>query len=147
MITDSLLQLSTAQVLTGITDTNALSTNTIPLTVARDMGEGAPLYGHFVLTVAVTNGTSTQFEIIAASDEGLTSDIMVLGSTGAIPTAQLTLGKELAVTLRPLMGQLGQKYIGARYTVVGTNNAGKVTAQITNQIADGKKFYAANQMM
>jgi hypothetical protein len=143
MICDNLLLFSTAQVLTGITDTSAVSTDSADLSVARDIGEGEPLFGHFNITTGVTNGTSTEFEIISATDAALTSGIISLGTTGPIATADLTQYKSLSCALRPLIGLTGARYIGARYTVVGTNLAGAVTARIVSDIQDGKKFYAS----
>lgn len=142
MITDKLLRVSTDQVVT-LTDTSALSTDTIDLSVARDIGEGEELYMNFAMTTAAVGGTSTQFEVIIADDAALTSNVTVVGSSGAIATANLTLGKNIAVRINPLVGSLGKRYMGARYTVVGTNSAGKVTADIVHTIQDGKKFYAS----
>lgn len=142
MITDKLLRVSEDQVVT-LTDTSAVSTDKIDLGTARDIGEGKTLYMNFAVTTAVAGGTSTQFEVITASDAALTADIAVLGSTGAVATAGLTLGTNLVVPFRPLVGSKGQRYIGARYTVVGTNSAGKVTADVVEAIQDGKKYYAS----
>lgn len=143
MITDGLLRVSENQVLTSITDTSAVSTDKIDLGVARDIGEGEDLYGVFTITTAVTDGTSTKFEIIAASDSGLTTNIVVLGDTGAILTASLTLYSRFAVKLKPILASKGQRYLGARYTVVGTNSTGKVTTDFVKDPGDGMKFYAS----
>lgn len=142
MITDKLLRVSEDQVVT-LTDTSAVSTDKIDLGTARDIGEGKELYMNFAITTAVAGGTSTQFEVITASDAALSSNVVVLGSTGAVATASLTVGTNLVVPFRPLVGSKGQRYVGARYTVVGTNSAGKVTADVVEAIQDGKKFYAS----
>lgn len=143
MITDINLRISTDQVLTGITDTSALSTNSIDLTQARDIGEGKELYMNFAITTGVTNGTSTEFQIVIADDAALTSNLVVIASSGAVATASLPIGTHVPVPIPPKPGSLGKRYIGARYVVVGTNNAGKVTADIVEAIQDGKKFYAS----
>jgi len=142
MITDKLLRVSTDQVVT-LTDTSAVSTDTIDLSVARDIGEGEDLYMNFAITTAVAGGTSTKFEAIIADDAALTTNVEVIGATGAIATADLVLGKNVAVRLNPLIGSKGRRYLGARYTVVGANSAGKVTTDIVTTIQDGKKFYAS----
>ena len=138
MITDSLLRVSEDQALT----TTAVSTNTVDLSVARDMGEGTTLYMNFAVTEALANGTSVTFEVITSASANLGSPT-VIGSSAAIVTASLTLGKNIVVTLNPEIAGKGQRYLGARYTVAGTMNAGKVTADIVETIGDGQKFYAS----
>ena len=139
MITDKLLRVSDAQAVT----TTAVSTDTVDLSVARDMGEGGDLYMNFAMTEAFAGGTSTNFEVIIADNAALSSNVVVIGASGAIVTASLTLGTNVAVRLNPQIASLGKRYLGARYTVSGTNTAGKVTADIVTDVQDGKKFYAS----
>lgn len=138
MITDKLLRVSEAQAVT----TTAVSTNTIDLGVARDIGEGMDLTMNFAVTEAFAGGTSTAFEVIIATDAALSAGVEVVSSSGAKVTADLTLGKNIQVRINPLPNK-GKRYMGARYTVVGTNSAGKVTADMVLDIQDGKKFYAS----
>ena len=138
MIIDSLLRVSEDQALT----TTAVSTNTVDLSVARDMGEGTTLYMNFAITEALANGTSVTFEVITSASANLGTPT-VIGSSAAIVTASLTLGKNIVVTLNPDIAGKGQRYLGARYTIAGTFNAGKVTADIVETIGDGRKFYAS----
>lgn len=139
MITDKNLRVSTDQAVT----TTAVSSDTIDLSVARDIGEGHDLYMNFAMTEAFAGGTSTNFEVIIADNAALSSNVVVVGASGAIATAGLTLGTNVAVRINPLIGSLGKRYVGARYTVSGTNTAGKVTADIVETIQDGKKYYAS----
>lgn len=143
MITDDLLRVSEDQVLTGITDTSALSTDKIDLSLARDIGEGEPLYMNFAITTAVTVGTSTRFEVVIADDAALTTNVESVGDSGAIATANLTLGKNIVVPIRPNIASRGRRYMGCRYTVVGTNTTGKVTADLVHGIQGGRKFYSS----
>ena len=138
MITDALLRVSEDQALT----TTAVSTNTIDLSVARDVGEGTSLYMNFAVTEALANGTSVTFEVITSASANLGTPT-VIGSSAAIVTASLTLGKNIVVTLNPDIAGKGQRYLGARYTIAGTFNAGKVTADIVETIGDGQKYYAS----
>ena len=138
MITDKLLRVSEDQALT----TTAVSTNTIDLSVARDVGEGTPLYMNFAVTEALANGTSVKFEVISSAAANLGSPT-VIGSTDAILTAALTLGKNVVVRINPDIAGKGQRYLGARYTIAGTFNAGKVTADVVETIGDGRKYYAS----
>ena len=139
MITDQLLRVSTAQAVT----TTAVSTDTVDLSVARDIGEGQDLFMNFAVTEAFAGGTSTNFEVIIADNAALSSNVQVIGASGAIVTASLPLGTNVAVRLNPLIGSLGKRYLGARYTVSGTNSAGKVTADVVMDIQDGRKSYAS----
>ena len=139
MITDKLLRVSDAQAVT----TTAVSTDTVDLSVARDIGEGQDLFMNFAVTEAFAGGTSTNFEVIIADNAALSSNVQVIGASGAIVTASLPLGTNVAVRLNPLIGSLGKRYLGARYTVSGTNSAGKVTADMVMDVQDGKKFYAS----
>ena len=138
MITDSLLRVSEDQAVTS----TAYSTNTIDLSVARDIGEGTPLYMNFAVTTALANGTSVKFEVITSASASLGTPT-VIGSSAVIATAALTLGKNIVVRLNPDIAGKGQRYLGARYTVAGTFNAGKVTADVVETIGDGQKYYAS----
>ena len=138
MITDSLLRVSEDQAVTS----TAVSTNTIDLVVARDIGEGTPLYMNFAVTTAMAGGTSIKFEVITSANANLSSPT-VIGSSDAILTAALTAGKNVVVRLNPEIAGKGQRYLGARYTVSGTYSSGKITADVVETIGDGRKFYAS----
>ena len=138
MITDKLLRVSEDQALT----TTAFSTNTIDLGVARDLGEGTALYMNFAVTTALANGTSVQFEVVSSANANLGTPT-VIGSSDAILTAALTAGKNVVVRINPDIAGKGQRYLGARYTIAGTFNAGKVTADVVETIGDGQKYYAS----
>lgn len=139
MITDKLLRVSEAQAVT----TTAVSTDTVDLSVNRDIGEGEALYMNFAVGTAFAGGTSTAFEVIVADNAALSSNVQVVGSSGPVLTAALTAGSMFAVRINPLIGSTGKRYFGARYTVVGTNSAGTVTADVVHSIQDGRKTYAS----
>ena len=138
MITDSLLRVSEDQAVTS----TAYSTNTIDLSVARDVGEGKTLYMNFALTEAFANGTNITFEVVTSANANLSSHDVV-GSSTTIATAALTLGKNIVVAINPQIASKGKRYLGARYVVTGTMNAGKVTADVVETIGDGQKYYAS----
>ena len=138
MITDKLLRVSEDQAIT----TTAFSTDTIDLSVARDIGEGTALYMNFAVTTALANGTSVKFEVVTSANANLSSPTVV-GSSDAVLTAALTAGKNVVVRINPDIGGKGKRYLGARYTVSGTFNAGKITADVVETIGDGTKFYAS----
>ena len=138
MITDKLLRVSEDQAIT----TTAFSTDTIDLGTARDIGEGTALYMNFCVTTALANGTSVKFEVVTSANANLSSPTVV-GSSDVILTAALTQGKNVVVRINPDIAGKGKRYLGARYTVVGTFNAGKVTADVVETIGDGQKYYAS----
>ena len=138
MITDKLLRVSEDQAIT----TTAFSTDTIDLGTARDIGEGTALYMNFAVTTALANGTSVKFEVVTSANANLSSPVVV-GSSDAILTAALTVGKNVVVRINPDIAGKGKRYLGARYTVAGTFNAGKVTADVVETIGDGQKYYAS----
>ena len=138
MITDKLLRVSEDQAIT----TTAFSTDTIDLGTARDVGEGTALYMNFAVTTALANGTSVKFEVVTSANANLSSPT-VIGSSDAILTAALTVGKKVVVRINPDIAGKGKRYLGARYTVAGTFNAGKVTADVVETIGDGQKYYAS----
>jgi hypothetical protein len=135
MITDAFLRLSDAQALT----TTAVSTNTIDLGVARDMGAGEELYVYFTVPTALAGGTSVTFQVITSAAAALTSPTIV-GSTNAIVTASLVAGYKTAVRINPSIFANGQRYLGAQYTIVGTYTSGNVTCDIAADIADFKTY-------
>lgn len=138
MITDKLLRVSEDQALT----TTAVSTNTIDLSVARDVGEGTELFMNFAVTTALAGGTSVTFEVISSAAAALTSPT-VIGSSNAVLTAALVQGKNVAVAFNPQIASTGQRYIGARYTIAGVYTSGAVTADVVASVQDGQKFYAS----
>lgn len=141
MITDALLRVSADQAVTA----TAVSTDKIDLSVARDIGEGRPLYFVFTVTETFLTLTSLTFEVVTDDNASLSSPA-VIGDTGAITLASgnLAAGKQHIVVIPPQIASLGERYLGARYTVGGSNaTAGKVTADIVLDIQDGRKFYAS----
>tara|TARA_B100000131_G_scaffold99921_1_gene97030 strand:- start:336 stop:767 length:432 start_codon:yes stop_codon:yes gene_type:complete len=138
MITDKLLRVSEDQAVTS----TAYSTDTIDLSAARDVGEGKTLYMNFALTEAFANGTNITFEVVTSANANLSSHDVV-GSSTTIATNALTLGKNIVVAINPQIASKGKRYLGARYVVTGTMNAGKVTADVVETIGDGQKYYAS----
>lgn len=148
MITDNFLTLSGAWasgVWTGQTVTGAsavLSTNTVDLLQNRDIGEGTELNLRVGVSVAFTGLTALTVEAIVADDAALTTNITVVGSSGAVPVASIgTIGQRLIVGLNPRIASKGQRYLGVRYTPTGTGTAGALIAELGTDIADGQKFY------
>jgi len=144
MITDALLELSLAQPVT----VTAVSTNTVDLSVVRDIGAGEDIYAQFAVDVAAAAvGLATvTFEVITSAAAALTAPT-VISATGAIPIADLAAGRvpisvclnQSALTTLPI----GQRYLGVRYTVAsGPLTAGSFTCYITDEASNGSnKIY------
>lgn len=132
----------TGQTFTG-TDTSVLSTYSVDLGTKRDIGEGEDLYMRVVVTTAQTGGTSVEYQCVGADDAALTSNLVVLGSTGAVAVANLTAGTRLVVDPNPQIGSLGKRYIGARAVTVGAVAAGAAHIDFGTDFKDGAKYYAS----
>jgi len=107
----------------------------------RDMGEGGELYLRVQMAVAAVGGTSMQFNVIASDNADSTGNVQIIGTTGAIPVASLTLGARFAAELNPRIASKGQRYVGLQVINVGTTTAGSIYADIGLEIQDGQKFY------
>lgn len=138
MITDKFLRVSEDQAITA----DAASTNTIDLSVARDIGEGTPLYMVFTVTQAFNNLTSALLEVVISDNADLSSP-QILAMQNVL-LAGLTLGAQFTVVIPPQVASLGKRYLGAYYDITGTApSTGKITADIVTNIQDGKKSYAS----
>lgn len=138
MITDKLLRVSAAQVVTA----SAVSTDVIDLSQARDIGEGEALYMHFSVDTVVASGTggsTVEFQVIGSATNNLAAPV-VLGSSGAIVKTALVAGARVAVRINPIIGSRGYRYIGANYVVSAALTTGAFTADIVVNIADNKTY-------
>lgn len=158
MITDALLLLhgtlsTSTNVYTGANafanGTSVLSTNTVDLASGgppttgqvRDFGAGNDMPTMRVtVTTAFTGGTSAEFQIITADDAALTTNVTVVGSSGAVPVASLTANSRFVVFINPRVLRNGQRYIGMRTSNVGNNTAGAILADLGLEQADFKTY-------
>lgn len=150
MITDNLLVVSGSNTfssgvatITGQTVTaTGVSTDKIDLGTARDIGEGRDLYMVFTVITAYAGGTSVTMDVVTDDNVSLSSPT-TRGSTGAIAVGSLTAGAQFVVPIPPLVASLGERYLGANYTVSGSPSAGSILAQVVEGIQDGRKYYSS----
>lgn len=143
MIVDAQNNFSSAQVVTA----SAVSTNTIDLGQARDIGTGATLYAVITVDSNVTaSGAGTvTFQVISSAAANLGSPT-ILGQTDAIGKAELPAGRRPIVIEVPstvLAAQpIGQRYLGLQYTVgTGPLTGGSFTANLVKDAQDIGKYY------
>jgi hypothetical protein len=132
MILDALLGFSGAdavlsvQTITG--SGSIIGTNNIDLSVNREFSDQTV---QFQVATTFTGLTALEMQVIAADDAAMTTNITILGSTGAVPLAQLVAGNRFIANTRTQPGKaLGQRYIGVRYVVSGTSSAGTMRANL-----------------
>jgi len=147
MITDQLLRLSSAQSLIIASGAEAESTNVIDLSVARDVGQGHPLYVvvSFSSNLAGAAGALITVQVETHTAEDFTAARTVRVATRALPVADID-GKAVAIPLPPNIGDafVDHRYMAIRYVVSGANvTAGTANADIVLDIQDGEKFYAS----
>lgn len=134
---------ATSPTLTGQAVTaTAVSTDSIDLSQARDIFAGNDMVKLRIdLTAAFATLTSLTFEIITTDNSDLTGNVTVVGSSGPVPLASLTLGARFLVEGNTRLRSTGQRYLGARYTVGGSNaTAGAVLADFGDQAQDFKVY-------
>ncbi len=130
----------TYQTVTGASA--VLSTNTVDLTNARDIGEGNDLVKvRFQVGTVFAGLTALTVELISTTDAALTTGIVVIGSSGAIPVASLLAGARFAFEVNPRLTVVGQRYLGLRFTPTGTGTTGTVFADLGPDYQDGAKFF------
>lgn len=116
--------------------TTALSTNNIDLGETGTMvggdrptsDPGNAYHGEIVAQVTkdFASGTSIQVQIVTADNEDMNSNLTVIQETPAIPVADLKAGYRFR--LGKLPSGITQRYLGLRYVVDGTFDAGTISA-------------------
>lgn len=115
-----------------------LSQNSINLGHARGGQLGAPLDLVFRVGTAFAGGTSVEFQEVCADDAALTSNLVVLSTTGAIAEAALT--ANTIVSQRPATRDIPKKYYGIRAVGVGVHTGGDFDAMLVERAPMSKPF-------
>jgi len=139
MITDDLLRISKDQAVTA----TAVSTDKIDLGAGvRDIGEGESLYMVFTVTTSFATLTSLNLAVVVDNDAALGSPTVLASKDVTLASGGLAAGQRHVLKIPEVIGSLGERYLGAVYTVTGANaTTGKITTDIVESIQDGKKFY------
>lgn len=154
MITDGLLLLESAQVLVRAASTY-VSTNTIDLSVNRDIGAGDGMKCVWNIEASYTGGTSLQFQQIISAAANLGSPVVVDNGI-TIPAANLLIGglvvrdvPELLATpagsTAPVagvagIGSPGLRYYGTQIVSVGTFTTGQHSTRLVKDVIDVKHY-------
>ena len=104
-----------------------------------DMGEGTPLFLKWLIQTTITGATGLTIGVVTDSNANLTTTPVTLASSNA---PALTAGTFGYIVVPPVIGSVGQEFLGAMFTPTGaTVTAGAVVAEFTNVIDDPKTFY------
>lgn len=103
--------------------TTAVSENVIDLGLT-EMGEGEPIEIIVQVTADLATGTSVQIDL-ETDDNASFSSAVVLQASGVIATASLKAGYRFTFSILP---QDAERYIRLNYVIIGTFDAGTVTA-------------------
>jgi hypothetical protein len=133
----------TGQTVTG-TDTSVVSNSydtQAGLTIntggqSVDLGKGEEMDVEIDVTTAFAGGTSVEFQFVSADDGALSTNLTVLGSTGAIPTASVPAGTRITLDVPRCDPRTLRRYVGVRYVLVGAMSAGAVSAGLTANAGD-----------
>lgn len=107
-------QLSVAQAFTGAA---TVSTNSYKKqSAAQDLSIGRRMALLIMPTVAAGAGSTSQFEVIQATDAALTTSVDSLASVSVL-AADLQLGDEIEVPIP--QGVMTKQYLGLRCTITG----------------------------
>lgn len=139
MIVDQNLRLTSP----AITTASTYYSDAIDLSQAREIGEGEDIYAFTTITTAFTGGTNVTFDVVVADNAALTTNTTVVASHGTVVTASLTAKAQFVTRINPVIGTLGRRYLGIRYTTTGTYSTGVALTDFPHDIQDGKKFYAS----
>jgi hypothetical protein len=152
MIMDDLLEFADATSVAAAAGT-ALIGDVIPLTVARDLGNGEPVYLVITTDTEIITGGSAgtvKFQLVSDAQAAIATDgsATVHIDTGTFVTddaaandAQLNAGGLIACIALPLEGKVYEAFLGILcITATTTTTAGKINAFLTK---DPSKWKAA----
>lgn len=128
MLIDTQMQFCEDQALT----TTADATNVIDLQAAkRELGDGEPVWLVIDVGTALASGTSVNFGLYTDDNAAMSSDTL-LYQTGVLTTAAINALGRIAIPLG-IISTAFERYLSLTFTIVGTYNAGTITAWLGTQ--------------
>lgn len=115
---------------------NVLSTNVVDLgSVAFiDRGKLTPIFVQPL--VDVVGGTSIEVQVITADDIGLSTNVAILGSSGAVPVATITANSRIVIEPKTEIRSTRGRYLGLRYVLTGAVTTASFLAAFVANAAD-----------
>ena len=98
--------------------------------VARDLGNGQPIYWYGLAQGAPAGGTSVALDLITSDAPNMSSPV-VIASIPAKTLATIQANPLLGLISLPQEGNAYKRYVGIRATVAGTFTAGTITSGLT----------------
>lgn len=142
-ILDRLLTFSLAQAITVDAISDVIDRGANAPTLANfSPGFSGDLFLVIQTGTAFAGLTSLEVRMVSDSTPDLATSPTVHASTGAIPVAQLTANKVVAVL--PVPPGDYERYIGLVYDVTGTGTAGTLKTHLTNAPGYWRKMAAHN---
>ncbi len=141
MFTDAFLQFSSSQSVVGVGPLTIDSTNVADMANQVDLGEGDGVVARIQVNTAVVGATGITFNLVGADNPALTTNPVVVASSGEVLAADLGADAQFVLDPNPQIGSLGKRYYGMQYVLDGTSTAGAVSADLGLGVQDGKKFY------
>lgn len=125
MFIDDTLLFSDAQAVTA----TAVSSNIVNTSVARDLGNGNPLYVVIAVTTTFTNTGTVEVALQGDSTSTISPD--GTHDLGVLAAGSLA-GRVYVFPIPPALAAAGYQYLQLNYTVSGTVSAGNVTSFIAS---------------
>lgn len=143
MILDQLLYFSDNQQVLADAISNVIDRGSnAPVLANYSPGFAGDLFLVVQTGTAFAGATSLEIRLVSDSTADLATSPTVHVSTGAIPAAQLTANKVVAIL--PIPPADYERYIGLQYDITGTGTAGTVRAFLTQTPGFWRKQAANN---
>lgn len=133
---DNTVLIATAAVVGDVID------NRNPDGTVRQIGAGTPVYVFANVQTALAGAASTNIDCVTADDAALSTNAVVLATSGTVLAAAFIPGKVLLNFALPNAGL--KAYIGIRQGAATSYTAGKIDAFIAKDVPMGKVAAKSN---